>query len=240
MKTKQAYFEDTYRFEGESEIIEICDFNGSTGIILASTIFYPQGGGQACDTGKLQCQGRTFNVEKVVWQDGEIVHFCKDDLMVCKGLVGQACKMMIESEKRLKHAKLHSGGHLIDDLIKKELPHLQVTKGHHFPGQSYLTLEGKVDDLPALVEQLNGFITQQIDARLNFRCRLEEVSSLASLIEKLPYEVPKDKPLRVAQIGESLPVPCGGTHVKNSQELKGLSVSKAKRKSGSIKISYTI
>lgn len=55
MKTKPLYLDDSYLKEMNAEILEVLPEGESTyRVILNQTVFYPMGGGQATDQGKLE------------------------------------------------------------------------------------------------------------------------------------------------------------------------------------------
>jgi alanyl-tRNA synthetase len=57
---------------------------------------------------------------------------------------------------------------------------------------------------------------------------------------KLPYEVPEAKKFRVMQIGNYPPIPCGGTNVKSTGEIREITLKKKKQKNGVLKISFGV
>ena len=52
--TEKVFYQDAYQKTLQSEVVEVVD----QGVILAATIFYPLGGGQPGDTGRLSIDGR--------------------------------------------------------------------------------------------------------------------------------------------------------------------------------------
>ncbi|MBN8827740.1 MAG: hypothetical protein J0H68_03425 [Sphingobacteriia bacterium] len=65
----------------------------------------------------------------------------------------------------------------------------------------------------------------------NFPINSTEVSfnELKAKLPNLPYEVPENKNLRIIQIGNLNPVPCGGTHITNINEIKEVKIIKIKK-----------
>lgn len=57
---------------------------------------------------------------------------------------------------------------------------------------------------------------------------------------KLPYVVPSNKKFRAMQIGDFMPVPCGGTHITNTAEIGEFTIRKISHKGGHMKISYCL
>jgi len=74
--TKLNYLEDTHLFEAEATFLETKNHEKGTAVILDGTIFYPQGGGQPADQGKISTPNATFTVNDVrLDEDGTVWHF---------------------------------------------------------------------------------------------------------------------------------------------------------------------
>ncbi|HEY5235999.1 MAG TPA: alanyl-tRNA editing protein, partial [Rhabdochlamydiaceae bacterium] len=109
MKTDPLYLTDPYLKEVEATII---DFIEPDRIILDQTIFYPMGGGQPTDQGTIVFEnGEKAEVYQVLVKDGEINHFIKSQH---KPSPGEKIKGTLNWERRFKHMRLHSAGHIID------------------------------------------------------------------------------------------------------------------------------
>jgi len=72
----------------EAKILHILsDKNKKSIIILDQSAFYPTSGGQDCDTGTLEIQGKIYNVEKCLIKDNLIYHFIDNSLSDTKNLI---------------------------------------------------------------------------------------------------------------------------------------------------------
>jgi len=65
-----------------------------------------------------------------------------------------------------------------------------------------------------------------------------EPDAFESQFYPLSYRVLIHKAFRVIQIGDFLPVPCGGTHVAHVGEIGGFYLKKIKYKDKRIRVSY--
>ncbi len=72
--------------------------------------------------------------------------------------------------------------------------------------------------------------------------KTEELGSdgVVTIAQDLPYELPKNKSLRVCHIIGFSPVPCGGTHVSTLDDIASLAIKKCKSKNGKTKIYYEV
>ena len=70
LATVPLYWEDTFVFESVARVVELLDGERPC-LILNETVFYPQGGGQPCDTGSISAASTVFTVTDVRMQDGK-------------------------------------------------------------------------------------------------------------------------------------------------------------------------
>lgn len=115
-------------------------------------------------------------------------------------------------------------------------------KGAHYPEWSEVEYEGVV--APEEIESLPQKLQQQLDQMIaqGYEVKIE-MSTKEQAKEKcyiLPAELPDNKPIRIVAVWDDLFMPCGGTHVRNVSELKGLKITKVKSKKGMTKVSYVI
>src|SRR2546421_11734062 len=53
VETERLYFEDPYRTKFSARVVQRADLGGRPAVLLDSTAFYPEGGGQPAATGTL-------------------------------------------------------------------------------------------------------------------------------------------------------------------------------------------
>lgn len=229
--TVLLYLADTYLFEAESAVVSCADSSGSDkgthAVVLSRTVFHPQGGGQPSDAGALLRtvdEASVFEVRHVQTRGDVVEHigrffegFGPDDL---HGPV----LMRVDSSLRMRNARLHSAGHMIDAALARcgLLSCLKATKGYHFSDGPYVEYESSIDAaaLSGKMDEINSAIT-------------------AIVAESIPTSASTTGTVRVVTLA-GLPCPCGGTHVASTAELAGVRVSKAKAKRGVLRLSYTI
>lgn len=213
--TTRLYYKDS-RLAGTSVVRSL--LNGDTNaVILAETLFHPQGGGQKADLGFI---GKAHVLHVANREDGEVIHYV-DSL---DGLsVGDEVLFQVDSAHRCLNSRLHTAGHLIAAVGEALAPSLKGRAGHHWPGEARVDFEidgSEPDD--SFEVQLKG-----------------EISRLISL--DLPvHATPPDSPPRLVQIGEYRPIPCGGTHVKGLGDIESIEIRKMKKSKGLLRISYDV
>jgi len=231
--TVQEYFKDTYLFSGEGTVLAVLPGGGDDAeqfkVVLNQTVFHPQGGGQPTDIGTITVGESTFAVEHVAMrsrESGIIEHAGK---FVAGGVfsVGDTAVLAIDGENRKLCARLHSAGHLLDAAMKAAgRTDLEPSKGYHFSKGAYVEYIGTVEaaDREPLTELLNKEISALVTGATDVDVQLPDASG------KTP---------RVVTMG-GVSCPCGGTHVKNVGEIKGVIVTKIQKKKKAVRVSYTI
>lgn len=234
METHLSYFEDTYKFDEHATIMATDKDENGHFLVLNQTIFYPQGGGQPSDQGTFQVGSVLIPIHHVRLINQRVRHYTDQSY---SHLVRQTGVCTLDQDLRLLHAKLHTSGHLISNVVESHYPHWRAIKGHHFPGESYVEFTAKNGSVENIaLEWLNKEIAQHIEK--DDPISMDQISG--DKIQELSYSIPKDQPLRVIRIGEFPFSPCGGTHVKSLLELAGLKITKYKIKKNTMKIYYEI
>uniref|UniRef100_A0A1D1YHN7 Alanyl-tRNA editing protein AlaX-L n=1 Tax=Anthurium amnicola TaxID=1678845 RepID=A0A1D1YHN7_9ARAE len=251
--TRLAFFDDMWRAESVATVLShLVEDGGRHAIILDSTIFHPQGGGQPADTGRIALPGDPgfkFLVEDVRSKDnGVVYHYgvfedaqTEGDLKIEKGVEVHLC---VDTHRRNLNSRLHSGGHLLDVCMHNVgLSYLEPGKGYHFPDGPFVEYKGTI---PA-------------DQLLNKQNELErEANALISiggkvLVAVVPYEeayelcggtlpsyILKGSTPRIVRLGNNPGCPCGGTHVADITDIRSLKVTQIRVKKGCTKVFYTV
>src|ERR1035437_5764662 len=186
--TSKEYLRDD-ALSGHVTITAIID--GEKPIIRTDkTWFYPQGGGQKADRGRIG----SCNVLHVAHNETDVDHYV-DSL---HGLeVGQVCPFEIDCNWRELNRIYHTAGHLIANVVESHMPGVTAISGHQWPGEARVEFEGQVDQPLIQPEKLTEIITDDLRTGL-------QVLMLGD-----PFTN------RSMQIGSYTAIPCGGTHVHN-------------------------
>ncbi|XP_044500006.1 alanine--tRNA ligase [Mangifera indica] len=249
--TKLDYYEDTSKLQSKS--ILISDFKGDDGrraLILESTIFHPQGGGQPSDTGFITAVDSDFKfiVQDVRSKDGIVFHYgvvesSGGDLeMVLEK--GKEVALFVDESRRILNSRLHSAGHLLDACMQIiGLGHLEPGKGYHFPDGPYVEYKGSVpqNEVQTKAKELELEVNALISRGGKVFVAVlpyEEASKLCGGC--LPDYIPKGSTPRIVKLGDNPGCPCGGTHVSDISEIVSMKVSQIRTKKGMTKVFYTV
>jgi len=240
--TELKYLSDTYVYIDESVFLHYGQDDRGSYVVLDQTIFYPQGGGQPSDVGSIHFGQQMIDVIFVGFKDGQVRHYISDSMLSVDDFLGKRCELRLDKDRRLKHAKLHTAGHLIAGLVDSQRGSMRAAKGYHFEEGPYVEFEGEPENgdadafLAALQSKINLLIAevpQVCEANVSF-------DELKQRCWNVPPNIPADKPLRTITIHSLDPVPCGGTHVRCLSEIGAVNVVKLKKRKGLTKISYRV
>ncbi len=193
-------------------------------IVLDTTPFYGESGGQIGDTGFLKGTGFNFTVEDT---KKPVENFFVHKGMVSKGevKVGAKAKLVVDEERRKAIAANHSGTHILQAALKAVLgDHIkqsgsQVTaEGLRFDFTHFSKISD--DEMKRIEEIANDMIRKNVDVKTEV-CALEDAlktGATAVFDEKYGATV------RIVKMGKMSMELCGGTHVKRTGDIGLLKV----------------
>ncbi len=214
--TELIYLNDSYLKECNAKVIKVVD----DGIILDKTIFYPQGGGQPSDTGKIILDNNEFDVEKVKKVDGNIIHFLKESKWRDFIKENNIVKEVIDWEKRHILMRMHTAAHVISSIFNKKAKAL-ITGNQLDIEKSRIDFnleDFNKEEIFAYVSEANNLMKKGQEISISYLPRAEALDDpeLVKLAKVLP---PVVKELRIITIGDIDRQCDGGTHVKNTDEV---------------------
>lgn len=221
--TKKLYWEDSYMEKFEATVLSVnVDL-----VELNQTAFFPTGGGEPNDTGKLTVDGNEFNVIDVFKSGEDILHKVdKEGLQI-----NQTVKGMIDWERRYRLMKMHTASHLLSSIFHKETGAL-ISGGSLDVDKSRIDFNVEEFDREKFlgyVERANELIKQDAEVKSYFMKREEamKIPGIVKLLEALP---PSVENLRIVEI-EGIDIQAdGGNHVKNLDELGTIEIVKMENK----------
>lgn len=219
--TDRLYQTDSYCREIETTVASGSDQR----VVLADSLFYPQGGGQPGDTGGLSWPGgQTDVIDTRYGKDGEI------ELILAEGAAmpaaGTRLKAAIDWPRRHRLMRIHTCLHLLSAVLPYPVTGGQVSDG-----------SGRLDfDLPdnpdkqEVEERLNALIKE--DHPVSFRWIDEsELDANPQLVKTLSVQPPRGAgQIRLIDIPGVDLQPCGGTHVKRTGEIGAIRIRKIEKK----------
>jgi len=222
--TDLLYQTDGYLREFEAVVTGVV----GDGVILDCTAFYPGGGGQPCDVGRLLSNGDEWDVVKVGRSEGRIVHKLNRD----PPPVGTPVRGILDWGRRYAPMRTHTAMHILCGVIWRDYG-ASVTGGQMEPLQGRMDFEFERMQRE-LVSEIEEKINVEVAASRPVHVRIllrEEAFQIPDLIRtRVNLLPPHITQVRVVEI-EGLDLQAdGGTHVANTSEVGPLRIVDYKSK----------
>jgi alanyl-tRNA synthetase len=238
MKTQQVYLDDSYQKEVEVQILETQpEGEERYRVILDKTVFYPMGGGQATDQGKLEGENFSGEVYQVMYKDGEIWHFIKSQTPLTMSM---KVKGIINWDRRYKNMKLHSAGHIVDFamyLLGYSPSKLTPIKADH-DKNPHIVYKGVIDE--DIKQKLQDKTNELVSKNLEFSWYFQPLEELQKEAIYLQPNLPTNKPLRTLKLEGVGAVADGGTQVKNTGEVGQININSIEQQDGLAIVKYSV
>ena len=212
--TELLYQTDGYLREFTAQVTAV-DAEGS--VALDRTAFYPGGGGQAYDTGRLEANGQSWLVVKAKKRGADVWHFVEGDLPVA----GTTVTGVIDWERRYKLMRTHTAMHILCGVIWRDYG-ASVTGGNMETDKARMDFE---------FEHMQRELVAEIEAKINAEVEAARPVKIAILPREEAFQIPdliRTKinllPEGITQVRtveiEGLDLQAdGGTHVANTSEV---------------------
>ncbi len=222
--TKQLFLEDSYLKTCAALVTAV----QGTVITLDQTIFYPIGGGQACDTGTLLANGEVYKVISVQKVSGNIYHQVDRE-----GLdIGDQVTCTLNWDRRHRLMRSHTAAHLLSGLMSKQLG-AQITGNQLEPDKSRMDFSLDTyspEQFSNIFREANKLIKEHIPVEVSLLTKEQALqdTTLFKLANKEYIEHLQD--VRVVDIIGVDRQADGGTHVKSLDEIGLLVMGKVDNK----------
>lgn len=168
MPTVKLYDADSHQKEFEATVISSEKCGELYRVLLDKTAFFPEAGGQPCDTGTID--GAAV---KDVKEEGEnIVHFTDSPLQIGKTVTG-----LIDFERRFLFMQNHSGEHIVSGIVHKKYGYDNV--GFHL-NEQFVTLDfnGVLtrEQLDEIEDEANAAVFKNLPVRAYYPTEKELLS----------------------------------------------------------------
>jgi alanyl-tRNA synthetase len=224
--TQKLYRDDPYLSRFDATVVAARTHDGRGAIVLDRTAFYPEGGGQPGDRGRIG----GAQVEDVVEVEGEVLH------LLAPGeppTAGSHVPCQVDWARRFDHMQQHHGQHLLSAAFARL--HGAATVSFHL-GAETCTID--LDVPPARLPQ-EALLAAEVEANrlvwgdLEVEARERSPEEIAAL----PLRKDAVKGTRIVVVsggrGGALEVvdasACGGTHPRRTGEVGAVAVLRAQK-----------
>ena len=222
--TKALFLFDSYLKEANATVISVKEGKYVT---LDQTIFYPKGGGQPHDTGKITKGDEMYNVVYVGKFSGEISHEVDRPGIQ----LGDKVHCILNWERRYKLMRSHTAAHTLAALLNKGTGALitgnQLEEDHVRFDFSLERFDKSV--LESYLLKTNQLFGTDVPVKW-YELPREEAMKIPGVI-KMAEAFPPDLPfLRIVEIVGVDMQADGGTHVRNLKEVGKVELIKTENK----------
>ena len=144
MNTTRLYQSDVYIKEWDARVTDVLTVNRKPygecwQVMLDRSAFFPEGGGQSCDLGRIGSM-KVIDVQ----EDGEkVLHFLEPGEEIPE--IGSSVHCEIDWGRRFDNMQRHCGEHILSGIFYRECG--GVNRGFHM-GEDYMTVDISLEDEP--------------------------------------------------------------------------------------------
>lgn len=225
--THALYRDDPYRRDAPATVTALTDEGG---IVLDSSLFYPTGGGQPGDSGRLDWAGGGVDIATAVKGEGGAIVLIPAEPQPLPP-PGTAVVQTLDWTRRHALMRVHTALHLLSVVIP-----LPVTGGAVGEGKGRLDfdLPEAPADMAALEARLNALIARDLPVTEDWITEAE-LDANPGLVKTLSVQPPRGSgTIRLVRIGQGAETvdlqPCGGTHVRRTGEIGTVALGKVEKK----------
>ncbi|HJC24721.1 MAG TPA: alanyl-tRNA editing protein [Candidatus Eisenbergiella merdavium] len=224
--TKRLYYEDAYCQEFDARVADCREGKQGWEVVLDQTAFYPEGGGQPADQGRL-AEAAVLDVKE---GGEEIVHICDRPLVP-----GSKVHGTLDWNRRFRFMQQHSGEHIFSGIVHGLFGYDNI--GFHM-GKDCVTVD------------FSGLLSEEEIALVERKANEAVLSDLEILtdypsgeeLERLEYRSKKELEgqVRIITVPGSDVCACCGTHVKRTGEIGPIKAVSSEHYKSGIRISLQI
>lgn len=227
MTTRPLFRDDAYQAECTAQVTALTPEGG---IICDASVFYPTGGGQPGDSGRLDWEGGAISIATAVKGDnGAIILVPASPVELPP--VGTQVTQRLDWALRHRHMRVHTALHLLSVVIP--LPVSGGAIGSE-KGRLDFDMAEPPEDKQQIEDRLNALIEQDLKVSDDW---ITDAALLANpaLVKTMSVMPPMGQGrVRLVRIGDDTTQvdlqPCGGTHVARTAEIGRIRIGKIEKK----------
>lgn len=200
METRKLYYEDSTMVQFTARVLSCEKQEKGFAVVLDQTAFYPEGGGQAGDTGILGGVRVLDTQEK----DNQILHFCDGALTP-----GQTVDGAIDYGPRFYRMQQHSGEHIVSGILHRRYGCHNT--GFHM-GADVTTIDFDAVIPPEVLPEIEAEANEAVYQNIPLHIWVPSPEELPTVTYRTKRALPW--PVRIVEIPGYDTCACCGTHVK--------------------------
>lgn len=236
-ETDLLFYKDFNQKEFEAEVIDVVKKDDRLTLVFNQTAFYPEGGGQPSDIGKISYDGIDYEIDYAEKINNVVLHhvvldnndFSED---ILNDLIGKKISGEIDWDRRISLARHHTATHLIVAAAKEVLGnHIWQAGAQKGINRSRIDLSHykriSQEEIYEIEKKANEFIMENIPLDIQFHSR-DEAEKLYGFRLYQGGIVP-GKSIRVVKVPGVDVQACAGTHVLRTGDIGPIKINKTER-----------
>ena len=223
----EPLFRDAYLKTAPGRVVDVT-VDGR--IVLDRSLFYPAGGGQPGDSGRLLWDGNEVPISTALKGAGDAIVLMPEDTGRMPP-VGAEIQQVIDWEKRFSFMRIHTALHLLSVVVPLPVSGGSISQGK---GRLDFDMAEPPEDKDAIAEALNALIVRDLEVSETWITDAE-LDANPALVKTMSVQPPRGSGrIRLVKIGEGDEQvdlqPCGGTHVARTGEIGQIRLGKVEKK----------
>lgn len=221
MIKETLYYKDNYLTTFDA-VVKECINDKVIKVVLDKTAFYPEGGGQPSDIGKLN----DANVLRVEVKNDIIYHIVDKEIPV-----GTKVKGEIDWDYRFLNMQSHTAEHIVSGIICKMYSTANV--GFHI-GKDFITMDFPVDISKDDLRNIEKLANQAVYKNIKIEEKIYSPEEAKSLEYRSKIELHED--IRIVKIEGYDICACCGVHVSRTGEIGTIKLLKVEKYKTGVRI----
>ena len=221
MIKETLYYKDNYLTTFDA-VVKECINDKVIKVVLDKTAFYPEGGGQPSDIGKLN----DVNVLRVEVKNDIIYHIVDKEIPV-----GTKVKGEIDWDYRFSNMQSHTAEHIVSGIICKMYSTANV--GFHI-GKDFITMDFPVDISKDDLRNIEKLANQAVYKNIKIEEKIYSPEEAKSLEYRSKIELHED--IRIVKIEGYDICACCGVHVSRTGEIGTIKLLKVEKYKTGVRI----
>ena len=221
--TEKLYYSDSHLSRFTARVIDCREEKGGFRVALDKTAFFPEGGGQSADTGRIGAL-RVLDAHE---RGGVVWHYTDAPIPV-----GEECECEIDFEQRYRRMQNHSGEHIVSGIT--HALHGADNVGFHM-GAECMTIdfdkELEWDELMEIERRAN----EAVRANLPINATFPDDAALKTLNYRSKLELTEN--VRIVEIPGIDLCACCAPHVSHTGEVGLIKILDSVRHRGGVRVS---
>ena len=220
--TVKLYDSDSHLYTFQATVLR-CDPDGSRfAVELDRTAFFPEGGGQYADTGKIG-EASVLDVQET---DNAILHFTDRALPVGAVVTGT-----LDSEKRFVRMQNHSGEHIVSGIIHRLYGLDNV--GFHL-GDGDMTVDYNGNLTRSDLDRVEAMANEAVARNIPITAEYPDARTLETLSYRSKLDLTEN--VRIVTIGDIDCCACCAPHVSRTGEIGAIKLLDFEHYKGGVRI----